>query len=57
MFGLPHFFQQSRRLFTRSVPLEDQTATDKPHVENLLPDKRPEEAKKCFDSGVIALPG
>jgi dolichyl-phosphate-mannose-protein mannosyltransferase len=32
-------------------PLEDQSARDQPHLENLLPEKRPEEVKRCFDSG------
>ena len=32
-------------------PLDDSTATDQPHLENLLPEQRPEEVKKCFDSG------
>ena len=32
-------------------PLSDQSATDQPRLENLLPEKRPEEVKKCFDSG------
>jgi len=32
-------------------PLEDSSATDQPHLENLLPEKRPEEVKRCFDSG------
>src|SRR6185295_18055706 len=32
-------------------PLSDQSATDQPHLENLLPQKRPEEVKRCFDSG------
>jgi len=31
--------------------LEDPSATDHPHLENLLPEKRPEEVKKCFNSG------
>ncbi len=29
-------------------PLEDQSATGKPHLENLLPEKRVEEVKRCF---------
>ncbi|HEY0350459.1 MAG TPA: glycosyltransferase family 39 protein [Pyrinomonadaceae bacterium] len=32
-------------------PLSDQSATDHPHLENLLPEKRPEEVNKCFNSG------
>ena len=32
-------------------PPTDPSATDRPHLENLLPEKRPDEVKKCFDSG------
>jgi uncharacterized protein YqgC (DUF456 family) len=32
-------------------PIDDQSAIDHPHLENLLPEKRPEEVKKCFASG------
>jgi len=32
-------------------PVDDSSATDHPHLDNLLPEKRPEEVKKCFDSG------
>jgi 4-amino-4-deoxy-L-arabinose transferase-like glycosyltransferase len=32
-------------------PLADPTATDDPHLENLLPANRPEEVRKCFSSG------
>jgi hypothetical protein len=31
-------------------PLNDMPARDQPHLENLLPENRPEEVKKCFDS-------
>jgi hypothetical protein len=48
----PHFHF---RLVTPTVyeikPPEDPSATDQPHLENLLPVKRPEEVKKCLDSG------
>ena len=32
-------------------PIEDQTSTDKPELKTLLPENRPEEVKKCFNSG------
>jgi len=32
-------------------PWNDPTATDQPHLESLLPDNRPEEVQKCFNSG------
>ena len=32
-------------------PNDDPTATDQPHLENLLPGNRPEEVKRCFSSG------
>lgn len=32
-------------------PLDDPSATDHPQLENLLPENRPEEVKKCFNSG------
>jgi len=32
-------------------PLDDPTATDDPHLENLLPANRPEEVRRCFNSG------
>jgi len=31
--------------------LDDPSATDRPRLENLLPANRPEEVKKCFNSG------
>ncbi len=47
-----HFhFKQIAPTVYEIRPLEDQSATDKPHLENLLPEKRPEEVVKCFDSG------
>jgi len=48
----PHFhFKQVAPTIYEILLLEDQSATDKPHLENLLPENRPEEVKKCFDSG------
>jgi hypothetical protein len=48
----PHFhFKQTAPTVYEIRPLEDQSATDQPHLEDLLPEKRPEEIKKCFDSG------
>ena len=32
-------------------PMEDSSAIDQPHLENLLPQNRTEEVKKCFSSG------
>jgi len=32
-------------------PNDDPSATDQPHLENLLPGNRPEEVKRCFSSG------
>jgi hypothetical protein len=32
-------------------PLDDSSVTDHPHLENLLPANRPEEVKRCFNSG------
>jgi hypothetical protein len=32
-------------------PLDDPTAVDQPHLENLLPANRPEEVRRCFNSG------
>jgi len=45
-----HFRRVSPTVF-EIRPLEDTTATDQPHLENLLPQNRPEEVKKCFNSG------
>jgi hypothetical protein len=48
----PHFhFKQVAPTIYEIRPLADASATDQPHLENLLPEKRPEEVKKCFDSG------
>ena len=47
-----HFhFKQLAPTIYEIRPADDQSATDHPHLENLLPEKRPEEAKKCFDAG------
>ena len=48
----PHFhFKQVAPTIYEIRPLDDPSATDNPHLENLLPEKRPEEVKKCFNSG------
>lgn len=48
----PHFhFKQVAPTVYEIRPLSDTAATDQPHLENLLPEKRPEEVKKCFNSG------
>ncbi len=48
----PHFhFRQVAPTVYEIRPLEDQSAKDQPHLENLLPEKRPEEVVKCFDQG------
>ena len=47
-----HFhFKQIAPTIYEIRPLDDSSANDHPHLENLLPEKRPEEVKKCFDSG------
>ncbi len=45
-----HFKQVSPTVY-EIKPLDDPSATDSPHLENLLPERRPEEVKKCFNSG------
>ena len=45
-----HFKQVAPTVF-EIRPIEDQSAKDEPHLENLLPEKRPEEVAKCFDQG------
>jgi len=45
-----HFRQIAPTVF-EIRPLSDQSATDQPHLEKLLPANRPDEVKKCFDSG------
>jgi len=48
----PHFhFKQIAPTIYEIRPLDDHSATAQPHLENLLPEKRGEEVKKCFDSG------
>lgn len=48
----PHFhFKQVTPTVFEIRPLGDQSATAHPHLENLLPEKRPAEVKRCFDSG------
>ena len=47
----PHFhFKQVAPTVYEIRPIADQSAIDNPHLENLLPEKRPEEVKKCFNS-------
>lgn len=45
-----HFRQIAPTVF-EIRPLDDPAATDKPHLEKLLPQNRPEEVKGCFNSG------
>ena len=45
-----HFRQVAPTVF-EIRPLDDPSATDRPHLENLLPANRLEEVKKCFNSG------
>jgi hypothetical protein len=48
----PHFhFRRIAPTIYEIRPLEDPSATDQPYLESLLPEKRSEEVKKCFDSG------
>jgi len=48
----PHFhFKQIAPTVYEIRSVDDQSATDHPHLENLLPENRPEEVKKCFNSG------
>ncbi len=48
----PRFrFKQIAPTIYEIRPLEDPSATDHPHLEKLLPENRPEEVKKCFNSG------
>ena len=45
----PHFrFRQIAPTIYEIRWPEDGSATDRPHLENLLPENRPEEVKKCF---------
>lgn len=45
-----HFRQVAPTVF-EIRPLDDDSATDQPHLENLLPANRSEEVKRCFNSG------
>jgi hypothetical protein len=45
-----HFKEVAPRIYEIRA-LEDQSAKDQPRLERLLPENRPEEVKKCFDSG------
>ena len=48
----PHFhFKQIAPTIYEIRLLEDRSATDQPRLENLLPAKRAEEVRRCFDSG------
>lgn len=48
----PHFhFRKVSTTLYEMRPLGDPSAKDRPHLENLLPENRPEEVKRCFDSG------
>ena len=43
-----HFRQVAPTVFEIQ---NDPSALDQPHLENLLPESRPEEVKRCFNSG------
>lgn len=45
-----HFRRIAPTLF-EIRPADDLSATDKPHLESLLPENRAEEVEKCFDAG------
>ena len=45
-----HFRRVSPTIF-EIQPVEDLSATDHPHLEDLLPERRPADVKKCFSSG------
>lgn len=48
----PHFhFRQVAPTVFEIRPVTDTTATDNPNLQNLLPENRSEEAKKCFNAG------
>jgi hypothetical protein len=48
----PHFrFRQVTPGLFEIRPESDHSATDQPHLEKLLPVNRPEEVRKCFNSG------
>jgi hypothetical protein len=42
-------FRRAARTIYEIRPSADSTATDQPHLENLLPENRPKEVKKCFN--------
>ena len=45
-----HFRKVSPTVF-EILSLDDPSGGDQPHLENLLPENRPEEVKRCFNSG------
>jgi hypothetical protein len=45
-----HFKQIAPTIY-EIKPLDDPSAMDHPHLNNLLPENRPEEVEKCFNSG------
>jgi hypothetical protein len=45
-----HFHRVAPTVF-EILPLDNSSATDQPHLESLLPANRPEEVRKCFNSG------
>jgi hypothetical protein len=48
----PHFhFRRIAPTIYEIRPVEDTSATDQPHLENLLPGNRPEEVKNCLNTG------
>jgi len=48
----PHFhFKQVSATIYEIRPVDDSGATDRPHLEKLLPENRAEELKKCFNAG------
>ncbi len=44
-------FRRAARTIYEIRPSEDLSATDQPHLEDLLPENRPEEVKSCFNPG------
>jgi len=48
----PHFcFKRITPTMFEVRPASDSSATDQPHLENLLPQNRAEEVKRCFNAG------
>jgi 4-amino-4-deoxy-L-arabinose transferase-like glycosyltransferase len=45
-----HFRRIAPTIYEIRLP-QDQSATDQPELKNLLPENRPEEVNRCFDSG------